>query len=152
MIVYCDRNECTHNDGMHCNCESISISDENADICDKYESIYNTSEYQQTYYKRVLTADKKVGALASKGKKIEYNGFVFFTDSLPSDDIFVTEERTGLGCGSFEKLKMPERWAKFVEIISKETSVNDYPLAVKIDGKCYLKCDIQKERADNENL
>ncbi len=74
-------------------------------------------------------------ALVHEGKRIEYGGYVFYTISKGKklENAQVTEERTGLNCGEFGKLKEmidkdPERFRKLVE---SKPDVNSLPKSTK---------------------
>ena len=65
------------------------------------------------------------------GEKIEYNGYVFYTEDrvTEAEEYSLTEERTGVCVGSFKRLK--GRWEKFVEIVATYPDVLSYPIEEK---------------------
>lgn len=126
--VLCYESFCRWNNNGTCGNACIAIDDEG---CQDYESYLDTEEYQNTYYIRVLASDGKQAKAIKKGKRIEYNGYVFFTDGCTNlgDDVHVTEERTGLDCGRLSALQSSsDRWEKFVAAASKESNCADLPL------------------------
>lgn len=139
--VFCNNEDCIHCDDYNytCKLQSIRIGDDIYAGCEDYEGFINTKEYQTQYYKAVWAFDgnKKIAAKAiSHGKRIEYNGYVFYTEGKVTNSDFysVTDERTGCMCGQFFKLKDTTRWERFVEYSKKFPDVASLPLAIFKDG------------------
>ena len=107
-----------------CNKGSISISDEYE--CEDYE-IYSYS-YTDSYWIVKLIDGKPHRKFIKKGKKIEYNGFVFYTKDKITDsgDYFLTDARTGVGVCRYNELE--KRWDKFIERESKYPDVMTLPI------------------------
>ena len=79
-----------------------------------------------------MKVDGKITAKEyARGKKFEYNGYVFFTQSkiTEGENFYLTEERTGVCVGSFATLK--EKWDKFVEALKNIPDVSSLPLACR---------------------
>ena len=74
--------------------------------------------------------------LVEKGKKIEYNGYVFYTEEKITDDetYCLTEERTGINAGEFIRLKDQKRWESFLERVGTYPDVSTYPIEEKKGG------------------
>ena len=136
MIVYCDRSDCLNNENFKCNRDCISVG-EDYDFCDSYKTHLDTPEYQELFYKRVKTKYGTEAKAPTRGKKILYNGYVFYTESAPNDKCYCTDKRTGYAVGDLEELKQPERWKIFIDIQSKTEDVNALPLAYW-DGHEYI--------------
>lgn len=127
--VYCTNVECLHNDGCMCSLDTISVGDDYGFGCDDYEDYLDKPEYQTEFFIRVKAVDGKEAKAFRCGKKIEYCGYVFYTtDNEKTTDITVTEERTGMGCGYFERLKDPKWFKRFEEACKKISDVEDLPL------------------------
>lgn len=139
MTVYCLNEDCVYNDGIRCTRNCISVGENYENGCEDYKSYLYTKQYQDVFYKCVKTESGKIGALKSRGKRIEYDGYIFFTQNKEGEEMFVTDEKTGLSCGRFEKLKDPCFWKKFIKVREETVAVYKLPLAIEINGKCYLK-------------
>lgn len=125
--IGCWASECEYCEHGWCQRDMITISDDLE--CEDYKS-YRGS-YTDAYYKACYDEDgKKFRRLCKHGKKIEYNGYVFYTeDRITTDDFyFVTEERTGY-LALFRLIK--DRWEKFVEICATLPDVSTYPIEEK---------------------
>lgn len=136
LKVYCSNSDCTGYDCGLCNREYICIGNNEEEICEQYENYLTTGKYEHEYYISVKTKDGTIAKGLKKGMKIEYNGFIFFTQSdyRHPQDFVVTEKISGYNCGYFERLKEPERWEQFLKLVKNIKNVEDYPLA-KYDGK-----------------
>ncbi len=131
--VYCDYEDCIHYAGGECHRGSITVGEDYYAGCADFESHRASKEYSYKYFMALKDKDGKVcKGEVYKAKRIEYNGFVFYTTDRTDDSeqFFVTEERTGYWCGDFRSLK-ELHWDKFVEEVSKLPNVEDYPLAKK---------------------
>lgn len=122
--VFCEADDCKWCECGFCKRGEITINC--AWECDSFES-YRDS-YTDSYYIVCGTVEKPLRRLVKRGKKFEYNGYVFYTkDRIFSDEqYYVTEERTGIGCGVFAMLK--DRWDKFLERIATYPDVSTYPI------------------------
>ena len=129
--VYCDYNDCICNKNFICTKEIISIGDSiGENICEDYMPYNELPEYQNEYFICVKTQDGNIGKAAKKGKRIERNGFVVYTQEYPviDDDIYVTEERTGVKVYLRAAI---DNWDKFCEKVKEADDVKDYPLCEK---------------------
>lgn len=145
MTVHCFNDECVYYKNGACTASEIFISDEG---CDSIIPYTDTKEYQSEYWARVITEDKKTNGRALKhGKRIIVNGREFFTESDTRVDdhyIFVTDGRTGLGCGNLSFLK--KNWEKYDEMASKFGNVADLPLCEYDTVKRVMKIKEEEEK------
>lgn len=152
MKVTCDMIDCIHN-GLQaknygCQCEQISISDEE---CDTYRSFHETAEYQEPYYKSM--EGESIGLpegrykLAVKGKYISINVLDFFTEDdtrLLDCEIIVTEKTSG-SCGCLLEVKEhPDQVAKMIAEIGP---LDDYP-EIEADPEHYRKYRLKQTPAE----
>lgn len=101
MEVNCDFTLCIFHDKGACTQKSIRT--DTLGQCDTYKDYTDGPDYQSPYWKIYVTerVEKSVGRkgpfkIAAKGKRIEVNGFVLYTEQDDRDgDFGVTEERTG---------------------------------------------------------
>lgn len=124
--VGCWLSECKWCKNGWCERGSITIA-ENLE-CEDFE--YYCVSYTDSFWKACRGKDGKgFRKFVKNGKKIEYNGYVFYTDEKITDDecYFITEERTGIGIGEFRKLKEQRRWEMFVERVGTFPDVSTYP-------------------------
>lgn len=128
--VYCTLTECVHNDGCMCERDVISIGEDYVMGCDDYEDYLDSEDYQTEFFIRVMAADKKIARAKRKGKRIEYNGYVFYTEDKESPEMSVTEEMTGLRIGRFRMLKDAKNWNLFVENIPTFEPVTELPMTM----------------------
>lgn len=139
-IVYCENTECIHYDHTNfiCTKSAITLSPYRDEGCDDFESYLETEEYKNKYYAAIAVDGVKAKEVR-QGKKIEYNGRVFFTEDRVTDDeeYKLTDGRTGFMCGTFKSLKI--RWEKLLEAEKGLPDVRSYPLAIRADnGKCKI--------------
>lgn len=126
MTVYCYADDCIYCEKGCCTRDEIWVSVDTE--CEDYKSYTDSAEYREGFWKAV-----KVDGIAAKayarGKRFEYNGYVFFTQSkiTEDEDFYLTDERTGVSVGRFAKLK--EKWEKFVELSKDIPDVSSLPLA-----------------------
>lgn len=126
MTVGCWKFECIWCKNGWCQREMITIDE--LKECEGFE------DYQDSYTDPFWKAYKKDGKpfrrLVEQGKKIEYNGYVFYTYERITDDetYYLTEERTGLDVGEFRKLKEQRRWELFVERVGTYPDVSTLPV------------------------
>lgn len=125
MIVGCWLSECKWCRNGWCQRGSITIDE--LKECEDFED-YRDS-YTDSFWKAFIDDGKPFRRLVDNGKKIEYNGYVFYTDDRITDDenYNLTEERTGLNVGDFRRLKEPKRWELFVERVRTYPDVSTYP-------------------------
>ena len=126
-IVDCWKTECRWNCDGSCTRGHITI-DELCE-CEGYEDY--RSLYTDSYW--IACSDKKQGKcrkLVTRGKRIEYNGYVFYTKDKIDDEGYyrLTEERTGFDVGDFCNLKDEKRWEHFVEVEKTLPDVMSYPV------------------------
>lgn len=87
----------------------------------------NSEEYQEEYYIAVKAEDGTVARGSQRGKRIEYEGRIFYTRDREEDDSCrLTDKRTGLGL-SMKQLK--DHWEKYIEKEKDFPDVMTYPLA-----------------------
>lgn len=129
--VSCKNTECTGYKDGYCEREVITIGDNEEFICEDYQHYSKTAQYQNPYFICVKSKDNKVAKALKQGKRIEFKGYIFFTedDDRRPEVLTVTEQKTGLKVGFFEMLKDDDVWEKFIEIVNKNPDVSDYPLA-----------------------
>lgn len=139
--IKCTNYDCVYCEKYSCLCQRnfVAIGDEYTYGCEDYISYLDTDEYKERFYRAVKTKDGKVAKATDFGKKIEFNGRVFFTtdkvdtNKVNEDDAYaVTEERTGYLMGDFAYLK--NDFEKFLEAEKKIPDVKNYPLAVRAEG------------------
>jgi hypothetical protein len=143
--VICSNYDCLHCDkySYHCQKDIVAVGEDYTYGCEDYISYLDSDEYKEKFYKAVKTKDGKVAKAVDYGKKIEFNGRVFFTTDkvytggVNEDESYtVTEERTGYLIGNFARLK--DYFEKFLELENKIPDVASYPLAVLKGGKYVL--------------
>lgn len=102
----------------------ISISEDCE--CEDFE-IYSYS-YTDSYWIACLNGGEPQRKFIKKGKKIEYNGFVFYTKDKITEigDYWLTEARTGMGVCRYNELE--ERWDKFLEKVDAYPDVMNLPI------------------------
>ena len=125
--VGCWNTECIWNKGGWCQRGVISISETLE--CDNFED-YRKS-YTDQFWKACKDKDgRKYRRLCEKGKKVEYNGYVFYTEDKIDDteEYYLTEERTGVFISTMARLKEPKRWDKFVSLIDTYPDVLTLPI------------------------
>lgn len=124
----CDYCDCIHFDTFSCECQKDSLSvvyfmEVPGDDPKCYESYRNTPEYQQEYWINV----KKQGVMyrsKEKGKRIEANGFVLYTnervpprelwESKDTAPVRCTEEKSGCGLYLHQALTRRDDVLKFI--------------------------------------
>ena len=141
-IVYCENTDCKYYDTQSFNCtkDAVTIVYGSEYGCDDFEDYRKAEEYGEKYYIAVMVDGVKAKAV-QYGKKIEYNGRVFFTQDRVTyaETYTLTDKRTGYMVGAFVKLKLKDKWEKFLSAEKELPDVETYPLAVKQnDGKYKL--------------
>ena len=125
--VACYSDDCKWFSCGFCQRGSITICEDLT--CEDFECYIDS--YKDSFYKACFKDGKKFRRLAEHGKKIEYNGYVFYTEDrvTEAEEYGLTEERTGVFVGSFKRLK--GRWEKFVEKVVTYPDVLSYPIEEK---------------------
>lgn len=129
MNVGCWLLKCKWNENGWCNRGSITIDE--LKECEDYEDYQDS--YTDSFWKAFIENGEPYRKLVENGKKIEYNGYVFYTEQKITDyeTYCLTEERTGLGVGEFGRLKVQSRWDKFLEMVGTYPDVSTYPIKKK---------------------
>lgn len=126
MLVGCWNDDCRCNIGGWCDRNRITISEtlecEDFDDYRKY--------YTDHFWKACEKGDKKFRRLCKEGKKIEYNGYAFYTEDKidKTEEYNLTEERTGVFAGTLARLKEPKWWDIFVSRIGTYPDVLTLPI------------------------
>ena len=133
MMVGCWLSECKWNKNGWCDRGSITIDE--LKECEDFEDYQDS--YTDSFWKAFINDGKPYRKLVENGKKIEYNGYVFYTEEKITDyeTYRLTEERTGLDVGEFGRLKVQSRWDKFVERVGTYPDVSTYPIKEKKGGE-----------------
>ena len=138
-FVSCTNIDCRYCDSsdFHCTKSSISVGDGFDSGCDDLEPYYNSAEYENKYYKCVKTKNDELGRCVCYGKRIEYNGRVFYTsDRITEDGAYkLTDAKTGYNAGEYSKLE--QRFDKLCELAKKIPKVVSLPL-VEWDNGGYV--------------
>ncbi len=123
VVCFCDDCKWCSENGE---CDRGAITINEAWECDCFESYRN--DYKEAFYKAFCKEGKTYRRLVGNGKKIEYNGYVFYTEDkiTESENYYLTEARTGVGAGKFAMLK--DRWDKFEEMVVTYPDVSTYPI------------------------
>ena len=132
MIVGCWLSECKWCQDGWCRRDTITIDEDKQ--CEDFEDYRNS--YTDSFWKALINDGKPNRKLVENGKKIEYNGYVFYTTEKITDDetYCLTEGRTGLHVGEFGKLKDKRKWALFIERVGTYPDVLTYPIKEKKGG------------------
>ena len=122
--VSCWLSECKWCENGWCNRDIITI-DEDME-CEDFEHFRN--EYKYEYWIACYKDGENYRKLIKRGEKIEYKGYIFFTeDKIDKYGTYrLTDERTGYSVGEFRTLE--SRWEKFLEIRSTLPDVSTYPI------------------------
>lgn len=122
--VSCWADNCKWCNHGWCNKGSISISEDYE--CEDFE-LYSYS-YTDSYWIAKINDGVVQRKLIQRGKKIEYNGFVFYTKDKITDsgDYWLTEARTGMGVCRYNELE--KRWDKFIEMVGDYPDVMTLPI------------------------
>lgn len=122
--VGCWAYECKWCHNGWCNRGAITISEDYE--CECFESFLDS--YTTPYWIACYKDGEKYRRLINRGKRIEYSGYVFYTeDKITEDESYrLTEARTGYSVGEFRDIK--GRWDKFVEIAATLPDVSTYPI------------------------
>jgi hypothetical protein len=122
--VGCWLSECKWCENGYCNRGSITIGEDLE--CEDF--VHFCEDYTDAFWKACLKDGKKFRKFVKHGKKIEYNGYVFYTDERITEDgwYYLTEERTGMGIGAYNQLE--QRWDKFIARVGEYPDVTDLPI------------------------
>lgn len=133
-ILTCSETSCIYNDErFYCTAEHVNLEMDSYNICGAFEHYSDSEEYSHKYYKRILDRETKEQQKdEAKGKKIEFEGLVLYTedDMIHDKDCWCTEEITGI-VAPMSELKNSERLAMFKEEIKKLVPVIELPDYVK---------------------
>ena len=148
----CWNEDCIHNKENQCTC-SLGVINIGGDFpygCGEYLCYLNTQRYSEQYFIAKCEGNGLPRHRVKKyGRKIEFKGFIFFTQSYNSQDdkmqYRLTESRTGYYCGLLKDLQKPEMWQKFIEGIKTIPNVMDLPLAEIQDGKYVIVKEEEQE-------
>lgn len=123
VICFCDDCKWCADNGE---CQRGVITINEAWECDCYENYID--DYNEPFYKACLEDGEKCRKLTKFGKKIEYNGYVFYTEDKITDsgNYLLTEARTGILVCRFCELE--KRWDKFLEKVADYPDVSTYPI------------------------
>ena len=145
--VLCSNYDCVFCD-KRCQCQKdvISVGEEYRGGCEDYVSYLDTCEYKAKFYKAIKTKPVKTAKAVDYGKRIEFNGRVFYTKDrvTEGDESYrLTDERTGLLVSSMANLS--DNYEKFLEREKEYPDVESLPLAkLKIDGYYALDTEVSK--------
>ncbi len=130
-MVLCGNYDCVYCDKQyHCQKDVISVGDDYRYGCEDYLSYLDTNEYKAKFYKAIKTKDGKKAKAVDYGKRIEFNGRVFYTTDrvTEGDESYrLTDERTGLLLSSMAHLS--DNYEKFLEREKEHPDVESLPLA-----------------------
>lgn len=136
--VYCCNDDCIHCDADNKTCclSMIVIGDGIEYGCEDYKCYLDTKEYSEEFYALVGKRGKPIGREKRHGKKIEYNGRVFYAQSKVSHDKYfsVTDAKTGLAVNYNYVL---DNWNKFIECADKQADIESFPVVVNCDDGEY---------------
>ena len=130
-FVTCSNVDCIHCDraDFHCTKDRIFVGGLFDGGCEDFNPYYNTAEYDNKYYKCVTAKDGKIGRCACYGKRIEYNGRLFYTSDRITEngEYYLTDAKTGYAVGTYKQLE--QRFEKICELAEKMPNVVLLPLA-----------------------
>ena len=109
-------------------CTRGSITIDEMCECEGFESYQDS--YTESYWIACSKTKKRIyKRLITRGAKIEYNGYVFYTKDMitETENYGLTEERTGYYVGTMHSLRNKDRWERFVEIVKSLPDVSSYP-------------------------
>ncbi len=126
--IWCYTADCRYCKNDRCTAEMVEIDDEGA--CDTFESFLTTEEYNHSYYIAVRTESKEPAKAVKKGRLVEINEIMFFTESpplAPESETYITHARTGLTCGTVAFIKA--NFDKFMKAQESVANIETLPLA-----------------------
>lgn len=142
--ICCKRHDCQWCDAEDGTCTrySVEISE---DGCEDYDTIFNLPEYQEVFWIAVGGGDEPFYRVEKMGKRIEYQGRVFYTTEQVDErgSFLVTDGITGALCGTFARVKAG--FEKFLAKAAEYPDVMSYPPAEIVDGKCIPVTDEPEE-------
>ena len=128
--ILCWRDDCKYLiDGSACGCAQISIDEDGE--CECFEDYHEDAEWQNVYWKRMLDKERKQECrVKALGKKLEMGGRAFFIEDR-SYHATLTDEETGLACGTIAHLnenvdiigKIKERAKQFISVLELPIAV-----------------------------
>lgn len=128
--ILCWRDDCKFlQDSSVCGCAQISIDEDGE--CECFTDYRETEEWQNIFWKRMLDPKlKKECRVKARGKKLEMCGRVFFIEDR-GYYANITDEETGLSCGSVAQLnENVDVIGKIKEKAKEYTSVLTLPIAI----------------------
>ena len=136
MKIICHNDKCAYYQrGDRCSKSIVHISE--GGECDDGYNYLALAEYQEYYWKAIQfeTKDGKeiIGRLGVYGKKIEINGYEFFTDSPPTSDedhTRITHARTGYFVGTVSSVK--KGWDVVMTRLAYVPDVLKYPIIISV--------------------
>lgn len=123
--VYCDTND------YQCTRKYVRIGEDYPAGCRDYTAYNGSPDYKQPYYICVKTKNGVPAKVEKQGKLIQYKGYRFYTsDRITEDEGYqLTEERTGVACGTMRVIKKQNRTAEMDELLKKYPDVVTLPTA-----------------------
>lgn len=123
--IVCDQKSCMYRD-CDGRCLKMSVRFEKG-VCAEFECVTESPEYSSCFYALVKERDKIYRDLR-RGKRIEFNGFAFYTTEpiFENDSHFVYEERTGYLCGSFAFVK--KNFDLVADRLKEKPDAAEYPV------------------------
>ncbi len=147
VLVSCDMKDCCNNKDGYCIALSIEICDLE---CSDYRCYLDLPEYQEKYYtanerrEGIDDIPDRYFRLEKKGKKVEWNGYTFFTndyilfDNL--EDKRFTEQKTGYALSLYEIQHDPCKYEIFVNKVKDAPDVMNLPLYEHDKHGSFKKC------------
>lgn len=132
--ILCRRHDCVWCDPDEHVCLNTLIA-VNEDGCEDYDTIFDLPEYREKFWIAVGGGDKPMYRVEKMGKKIEYQGRVFYTTEQVDErgSYLVTDGITGAGCGTFARVK--KKWDAILAKAAEYPDVMTYPAAAVVGGK-----------------
>ena len=123
VVCFCDNCKWCNDEGR---CSRNVVTIDFAGECDSYEDY--SKDYTDPFYKAVYDDNKNPCRTLCYGKKIEYNGYVFYTEDKinKTGNYYLTEARTGVGAGPYCMLE--DRWELFLERVNTYPDIMTLPL------------------------
>lgn len=140
-MIFCDKPYCLNSNGEYCYNSNLFI--DNMGNCSSFEDYRDRDDYQTQFFVAVNRSGI-VGKKRLNGKQITHRGYVFFTQdnalTLDREQLNVTEERTGLHCGTIKQID--DNWDRFLEMVPGAPCVDQLPEVKEINSKgdiCYVE-------------
>ncbi len=124
--ILCRRHDCAWCDPDERVCLNTLIA-VNEDGCEDYDTIFERPEYQESFWVCVCVDGVPKYRAERMGKRIEYNGRVFYTveQTNERETFVVTDGITGAEVGTFARVK--KDWDKFIAKAAEYPDVMSYP-------------------------